>query len=854
MFLCSGRTPADAAPISYYLSDVPRISAVPDPESFLGAEIGEWHLRPDQIVAYVDAVDAVSDRVQVVRTGRTYEGRPLLAAFVSTPENLARLEEIRTAHASMSEPGVFREPEPNDPVVVYLGYSIHGNESSGSNAAPLVLYQLASTEDEETERWLENAIIIVDPMMNPDGLARFAHWTNTNRSLHPNPDPKDREHDEDWPGGRTNHYHFDLNRDWLPAMHPESRARLSVFQSWRPNVLADFHEMGSNGTYFFQPGVPSRRNPRTPEENVRLTDRIADYHREALDEIGSLYYSQESFDDFYYGKGSTYPDVQGAVGILFEQASSRGNRQSTVNGELEFSFTIRNQVTTSFSTVAASVDLRDELLDYQKRFYEDAWKESKGSGGWLIGDRFDPQRAGQLVELLRIHGVEAKGLTERMERGGRVFEPGSAFFVPYAQRQSRLIHGMMDRNTTFTDSLFYDVSAWSLPLAFGLDSIELGSTPGKGLGPVIESLGASSGSLADLQHPDAVAYAFSWDRYWAPRALSRLLDAGARVRIVTRPTSVSTTEGDVVLGRGSVLVPLGIQRGSTGSPGMQRGSSLEPTLRKVAMEDGVDVHVITSGHANVGLDLGSPSLRSIERPKVLLATGPGTSSYETGSIWHLLDARYGIRVTRANLTAIPGALSGYTHLILTSGDYSRWSEDDVATIRKWVEGGGVLVAVESAVKWIQGIQAAEWAKLEARSELESTADRLPYESAGPRRGARALGGAIFSAEVDPTHPLAYGYHDTDLAVFRGSKQFYSPSPNPYETVVRLQKEPLVAGYLHPSQRGAVSGSASLVARKMGRGSVVLFVDDPTFRAFWLGTQRLLLNTVFFGTTIEGTQR
>ncbi|MEZ4651047.1 MAG: M14 family metallopeptidase [Candidatus Eisenbacteria bacterium] len=829
---------AQAAPISYYLSDVPRASAVPDPESFLGDEIGEWHLRPDQIVAYFDAVDAASDRVQVVRTGRTYEGRPLLAAYVSAPENLPRLEAIREAHVEMSEPGVFRTPESTDPVVVYLGYSIHGNESSGSNAAPLVLYQLASAEDDETMRWLRNAVVILDPMMNPDGLARFAHWTNTNRSLHPNPDPKDREHDEDWPGGRTNHYHFDLNRDWVPAVHPESKARLHTFQSWRPNVLADFHEMGPNSTYFFQPGVPSRRNPRTPEENVRLTDRIADYHRAALDEIGSLYYSGEDFDDFYYGKGSTYPDVQGAVGILFEQASSRGSRQSTVNGELEFSFTIRNQMTTSFSTIAASVDLRAELLDYQRRFYQDAWKEAKGSGGWLIGDRFDPARAGQLAELLRVHGIEARGLTERMEKGGRSFEPGSAFFVPYAQRQSRLLHGLMDRSTSFTDSLFYDVSAWSLPLAFGLDSSELPSVPSKGLGPVIETLGASAGRVGDLDDPDAVAFAFSWDSYWAPRALSRLLNVGAKVRIVTRPTSVRTTEGDVVLGRGSVLVPAGIQR----------GPAIAPLLKQAASEDGVDVHVVTSGHANAGLDLGSPNLRAVERPKILLASGQGTSSYETGSIWHLLDARYGIRVTRANLRTIPGALSDYTHLILAGGDYRRWSEDDLAAI------GGGSRPVGCWSPWSRRSTGSEKRVGSVGAAYGATGDSrpAPYESAESRRGARALGGAIFAAEVDATHPLGYGYHDPELAVFRGSKRFLSPSQNPYETVVRLRPDPLVAGYLHPSQSAAVSESASLVARKMGRGSVVLFVDHPTFRAFWVGTQRLLLNSVFFGNMIDRT--
>ena len=829
---------ARPAPLDYYLPDVPRDARIVDPETFLGFEIGEWHLRPDQIVAYAEAVAATSDRVQLVRTGRTFEDRPLVLAVISSPENLARLEEIQASHAAISEPGAWRTPGADDPVVVYLGYSIHGNESSGSNATPLVLYQLASAQDEETERLLANTVVLLDPAMNPDGLGRFAHWANTNRSLHPNPDPRDREHNEDWPGGRTNHYSFDLNRDWLPAQQPESRARLAVFQAWRPNVLADFHEMGPNGTYFFQPGVPSRRNPGTPEENVRLTELIAVYHQRALEEIGSLYYSEEDFDDFYYGKGSTYPDVQGAVGILFEQASSRGHRRETASGEIDFAFTIRNQVRTSFSTLGASSDLRDELLGYQQRFYRDASSESKGRGAWLVGDRFDPQRGELFVDLLLQHGIEVRELLRPIERGGERFEPGSAFLVPKEQRQSRLLHGMMDRYTAFPDSIFYDVSAWTLPLAFGLPVAELDRVPDGAAGSTIETVPAPPVPGLEATTGEVAAYAFSWDRYWSPRVLGRLLSAGVEARVATKPTTVRTMRGEVAFDRGAIFLPV--------EP--QKERSVAELLATLAREDRVEFHALTTGAAVRGVDLGSPSLRVLKAPKVLLATGNGTSASETGEVWHLLDARFGIPVTRLGWRSVPGALHDYSHLILTSGTYE-WSEEDLASVRRWVEEGGVLIALRSAVSWAQG---REWVALESRAEGPMPPGAVSYASAESIRGARTLNGSIFGAEIDVTHPIAYGYHRPEIAVFRTSRTFLSPSVNPGETVVRLKQDPLLAGYLHPSQRGLVSGSASLVVKKMGRGTLVLFVDDPCFRAFWFGTQRLLLNAIFFGPIIENT--
>ena len=350
LFLClSFSVSAQKVDLTYYLpKDVSYNQNIPTPKSIIGHEVGEWHITHDKLVTYMKALAASSDRITLENRGKTFEDRPLLLLTITSPKNHQNLEKIRQDHLDATNNNTLDISK--NPIVVYQGFSIHGNEPSGSNAALAVAYYLAAAEGSEIDDLLNNTVILFDPSFNPDGLQRFAYWANTNRSKNINPDPNDREYNEIWPRGRTNHYQFDMNRDWLPVQLPESKARIASFHKWLPNILTDHHEMGSNASFFFQPGIPSRTNPLTPQMNQDLTKEIATYHAKSLDKIGSLYYSEESFDDFYYGKGSTFPDINGSIGILFEQASSRGHAQETKNGVLTFPFTIRNQFTAALST------------------------------------------------------------------------------------------------------------------------------------------------------------------------------------------------------------------------------------------------------------------------------------------------------------------------------------------------------------------------------------------------------------------------------------------------------------------------------------------------------------------------
>ena len=348
-------------PTSFWPTAVEWDKSIPNPKSHFGFDVGFRHLEHGQVVSYLQALAEASARVSLRQYGHTHGGRPLLLLTITSKKNRNRLDEIQRKSRRLTKANGENIETEDLPAVINMGYGVHGDEPSATNCAPLVAYYLAAAQGEEIERILENCVILLDPCLNPDGFNRFATWANRYRGRVLNPDPQHAEHNQQWPPGRTNYYWFDLNRDWLPLVHPESRSRMRWYHKWKPNVVLDYHEMGTNSTYFFQPGIPQRTNPLTPQKNVDLTNKFGEYHARALDERGSLYYTQETFDDFYMGKGSTYPDLHGAVGILFEQASSRGHVQENQDGLLTFYDTIANHFATSLSSLKATVDLRKEL-------------------------------------------------------------------------------------------------------------------------------------------------------------------------------------------------------------------------------------------------------------------------------------------------------------------------------------------------------------------------------------------------------------------------------------------------------------------------------------------------------------
>ena len=869
LLLCG---PAAAEELSYYLPDAADPAAydpdVPRPSTVLGYEVGDWHVRPDQLNAYMRELAASSARVSVSVQGRTHEQRPQLLLAITSPRNHARLDEIREGRRGLVDP---RLPAPGLdglPVVIWLGYSIHGNEPSGSNASMLVAYHLAASRSEVVAEQLERAVVLIDPSLNPDGLGRFAHWANTNRGKVLNADPGHREHREPWPGGRTNHYWFDLNRDWLLLQHPESQARMATWKAWQPNLVGDFHEMGSNSTFFFQPGVPSRRNPLIPERNVELTEAIAAHHAAVFDGMGRLYYSREGFDDFYLGKGSTYPDAHGAVGFLFEQAGADGHRIETANGELAFGFGIKNHLLASMSMVEGGVAKRLELLEHQRDFFRGtlASAEESGPAAYVFHVDDDRGRAHRMLDLLLRHEIEVYGTVDDIALDGRAYPSGGSWLVPLEQPQTTLVRSFFEKVTEFNDSVFYDVSAWTLPLAFGAeyDLLEGGAYRQDMLGAPVTDASVEPGRFGDAGANDLVyAYAFSWDGYFAPRALNRLQRAGARPRAAVRPFRAETAGGTQSFEPGAIVVPVG----RSGEPGANAGVDLEGLLAEAAAADGVDVHRLVSGQAAAGIDLGSPSLRPLVAPRPLLVTGSGASSYRVGEAWHLLDERFGVEASLVDLAALGGVdLDRYTHVVLALGGGRFGGAAPRAEVRAevrdrlqaWVRGGGAVVAIGPASRWASAeLLGREEADEDAVADAEDVdtseaSERRRYADYRDQRAEQLMAGTIVGVELDLTHPLAYGYRRPDLATIRTGEMVLAPSSDPFENVALYRDPPRLSGWISPENQRRLAGKPAVIASRMGRGVVIQLLDDPNFRAYFYGSNRLFLNAIFLSGLIDST--
>ncbi|MDY7095466.1 MAG: M14 family metallopeptidase [Acidobacteriota bacterium] len=858
-----------AEALAYYLPEgVEYDASVPTPASVLGYEVGEQHVRPDQLAIYMAALAESSSRVQLEVQGRTHESRPLLLMTISTPENLQRLEELRQAHlAASGGEGESGELTPERleslPAVLWLGYSIHGDEASGSNASMLTAYHLAAGRGEAVEELLEKTIVLLDPSLNPDGLGRFAHWATMHRGEVPVASRDHREHRQPWPTGRTNHYWFDLNRDWMPSQHPESQARLKTYYRWRPHLLGDYHEMGSDSTYFFQPGVPTRVNPWIPDANQQLTRTIAGYHARKLDDAGVLYYSEESFDDFYPGKGSTYPDLVGSIGVLFEQASARGRLHDTRRGAISFPFTIRNQFLTSLSMLEAAREQREELIRYRRDFYREAREAGRQDpvGAYLVSFPEDSTRAREFLQLLLRHHIEVRPLTRTVEVAGQRFEAGQSWAVPVAQKAYRLVKALFEARKEFEDSTFYDVSAWTLPLAFDARSAEAraGAVPGDAWGEPLQEVEARSGSYeADAQ---AVAYAFSWRDHGSMRALGQLLGAGVTAQVATRGVSIDGEEGSTALGPGAVIVP--VRRGADDR------SRTEAILGQVAEQEGLDILPVAGGLTSRGEDLGSPTMMPLTAPKPLLVVGGEVDTYEAGELWHLIDHHFRLPLTLVEMDRVASMdLSSFTHVLLVSGKYDAWDAEVSEKLESWVRSGGVLVASSTAAHWVGksvlDLPEAETApepmailpspeqELEGAPPAASGDSAQRYADYEATRQAATISGAVFAARIDTTHPLGFGFGDEELPVFRTGIEPLVATGNPWETVAAYTEAPLLAGYAPADAPAQLAGTPAVTAQRLDRGTVIRLADDPAFRGFWFGTQRLVANALFFGRSVRPT--
>jgi hypothetical protein len=812
-------------------------SNIPSPEQFLGYPIGEFHTRHDRVVSYFEKLAASSDKAHFQIIGHTNEMRPQIVLTITTPQNYEQLDKIQEQHLKLCDPNASVDQIEEMPVIILHGYNVHGNEPSSTEAAMLTAYYLIAETSAETQKFLQDAVIFIDPVYNPDGRDRHSNWANMHKGTPPVSDPADREHNEVWPRGRTNHYWFDLNRDWLPLAQIESRNRMAFYHQWLPNVATDYHEMGTNSTYFFEPTEPfGSENPIVGRKNYDdINNLFAKYFKESLDEIGSLYFTKEAFDNSYPGYGSTYPDMHGGLGLVFEQASSRGHIQESTTKPVTFAFTIRNHTRTSIATVRAAVENKTFMLQHQQDFFKESISMAKKNGvkGYIFGDANDMGKSNAFLKLLLQHQIKTYPIQKDFSNGKETFQSGKAWFVPAEQAQYRMVHTFFEPVKSFYDSVFYDASAWTMALAFDM--------PYQKLKTSLPDLGKPL-SKADLVFkPQRIqqapyAYLMEWSDYQSPKALYHLLKAGIFCKTAFQPFSASVNGKSHDFGYGTILIPVADQNLDK--------ESLHQHIQNIAQLTNVPIHGVNTGFSLKGVDLGSRNFQTLKLPKVAMLVGDGVSGYEAGEIWHLMDKRIGMPITKVETNRFARLnLEDYDVLILVSGSYYNLSDKSIDNIKSWMRKGGTLITQRQATQWAIKKKLATATLKQNKAQFPQ---KITFGNAREVRGARAIGGSIYLADLDISNPLGFGYTRTQLPVYRNHTIFLEPSKNPVANVLQYTSNPHLDGYIHNESLETLKKTTSLLVSQQGSGRAILFVDNPNFRGFWYGTNKLFWNAVFFG--------
>ncbi len=826
-------------------TDINYDASITSPADYLGYELGEEYTFHHQVMGYFELLADQSDKITFHEYARTYENRSVNYAIITSGDNHGRLDEIKEKNFQIAnDPGSVRIGE--EPVVVWMSYNVHGNEPSSSEAAMQTAYRLVAATDSETQNWLENAVVIIDPMINPDGRDRYVYWYKSSQANILNTNPEDLEHDEIWPGGRTNHYWFDLNRDWVWLIHPESAGRINVYQDWMPQVHIDFHEQGFNNNYFTMPGT-TPRNHELPEAYEYWADVFGRGAIEEFDEAKVNFETRERFDFFYPGYGSSYPSIMGGIGMLAEQGGhSRGGRAVETNDG--FVLTLRQRVFDHYkngvSIVKTSVENRDALLNY----FKDARSQSTQKGNtkaYILPDNPNDYTY-DVINLMLKHNVQVERATEDFNArnvynywdgnaANRSFSEGD-FIIKTDQPAHLFINTLFRRQMEIRDSVMYDMSSWSVPLAYNLDA-----------GWTTSDLRVNSDRVYEpVAHPNGVmnnnasyAYVINWEQRYAPNALAKLWEHDYNVRSAEK----GFTKDGNSFSKGSLVVLVGRN--------LDKAAAIHSDIAAIAEDTGVEVHGFNTGRMDEGSDLGSPSNRPVHEPKVALMMDSPFNSYTAGQLWFLFDqwTEFGIsRIRAGDFNNID--LNSYD-VILMPGMWGNggFNDSSIERLQNWVRAGGTLIGTEGTGAWLtEGRSGITGATLFEAEEDES--DDVPdvaytrYEDREDTSGLRRIPGSAFKAMIDNSHPLAFGMKDRLYSLKFGNNSIVPDES--FHTVGYYHKDAsqvLASGYASNENKGNAAGNAFAVVDDMGRGQVVMLLDNTQYRMFWVGPARFIQNAV-----------
>lgn len=832
-------------------------ASIPSPATFLGYELGEEYTPYHRTVEYLKAVADASDRVMLVEYGRSYEQRPLYLAIITSPANHARLDDIKAANLQLAQGSNLSDADAaaiigSNPAVSWLSYNVHGNEASTTETAKQVIYRLAAGQDAETQRILEESVVIIDPCINPDGRSRYIDWYRAMQSNVLNDDANDLEHVENWPGGRTNHYWFDLNRDWVWLVHPESQGRIAAYNEWLPQIHVDYHEQGFNNNYFTMPGQPPR-NLNLPAAYDTWAETFGTANADAFDRHKINYFTREAFDFFYPGYGSSYPSLMGSIGMLTEQGGhSRGGRAVETNDG--YVLTLRQRIfdhyTTSFASLVTVVENRADLQQYFRDFFTPAANES-ATKAYLLPDNPNDYTY-DVIKLMLDHDVVVHraddGFTVNDARdywedtpNRTAFEAGT-FVISTDQPKHVFINTILQREMAIEDSVMYDMSSWSAPIAYNLDASYTTTALRVGTTEITEAPVAPSG----VENPDAgYAYMVDWNQRHAPKALGAIWEAGYRVRSLRR----TTTHDNYTFSRGSLVILIGRN--------YEHRDRIAADMQRIAAETGVRIIGFDSGRADDGADLASAFSTPVEAPRVALMVDSPFSSYTAGQLWFLFDRWTEFGISRIRTSTLPGLDLSTYDVILMPGAFglSRFLDStQVDRLQRWVRAGGTLIGTESSALFLtkgqSGMTNIELAPDPDAPDPKQPKESLdpasvgPYEARRDSTGLQRIPGSAFRSHLDVTHPLAFGMPDRLYSLKQNTTAF-EPSRQ-MEIVGYYDADAanvVASGYASQKNRRKLANKAFATVQRMGQGKVVLLLDNTQYRMFWVGPARLVQNAV-----------
>ena len=815
------------------------------PEQFLGYQLGSHYTAHFKIVNYVYHVaQQVPDMVMVEKYGETNEGRPLLMVYIATRENLANLENIRKNNLRLANSSLDKMAATEDaPVIVWMSYNVHGNEPSSSEAAMLTLYDLANPSNSKTKEWLKNTVVIIDPCINPDGRDRYVNWVNQAVGKNPNPNPIAREHNEPWPGGRTNHYNFDLNRDWAWQTQIESQQRLAKYNQWLPQVHIDFHEQGFNAPYYFAPAAEPFHEVITPWQR-EFQNTIGRNNAKHFDENGWLYFTKERFDLFYPSYGDTYPIYNGSIGMTYEQGGHSRGGLAVVQEDgdtLTLHDRLIHHYTTGMSTIEITSQNSARVVKEFHKYFNAAVQTPFGEfKSYLIKndgtdkiDRLKTLLSRNMIDWSYTNAATLTGLNYQTGKTEPFKAEGGDIVVNSNQAKSNLVKVLFERISKLSDSATYDITAWSVPFAYGLKAFGMKDyVPGAGKNNIL-----GFAPVDDMPFEKVYAYVVKWNGMNSAKFLSELLRNNVKVRYAELPFKVGNRDYD----KGSLII--------TKASNYGLGKNMETIIKNAVVNNAISVSAVPTGFVDKGFDIGSDKVKFIHPPKVALLYGNEVSSNGMGEIWHFFDQQLNYPITLVNADALGRMEPGdFNVLIIPDGYYTMFSQKEQNDqLKDWVRKGGKIIAIENAVAQMSR---NDWGfKLKGSGDDKKEEPKKDdynllkkYENRERDYLINSIPGSIFKVEIDNSHPLGFGYGDTYYTL-KQDDNIYEFLKDGWNVGI-LKKDNYISGFTGSKLKEKLKDGTLFGEMDMGRGSVIILADNPMFRSFWENGKLLFCNAVF----------